>query len=88
MHLANSDTTTHGIRDLPNGIYYIELDPQSSSPASGRGPVTHAENSAYYMTTKRDLVQYLHRAAFSPVISTWKKSIDKVYFATWTGLTS
>ena len=40
------------------------------------------------MQTKQDLVQYLHRCAFSPVVSTWTKAIDAGYFATWPGLTS
>ena len=34
-----------------------------------------------------DIVQFLHRAAFSPVTSTWNQSIDACYFTTWTGLT-
>ena len=45
-HIANSDTTIHGIRDPSNRFYYIELNPQSSSPASGPGPIAHATNSA------------------------------------------
>ena len=40
------------------------------------------------MTTKADLVQYLHRAAFSLVVSTWTQAIDSGLFATWPGLTS
>jgi hypothetical protein len=40
------------------------------------------------MTTKRDLIIYLHRAAFSPVVSTWTKAIDAGFFTTWPGLTS
>ena len=45
-HLSDSDTTIHGIRYPSNGIYYIELNPQTSSPASKQVTVTHAENSA------------------------------------------
>ena len=40
------------------------------------------------MQTKKDLVIFLHAAAFSPSISTWCDAIDKGYFATWPGLTS
>ena len=40
------------------------------------------------MKTKAELVQYLHRCNFSPFVSTWTKSIDAGYFATWPGLTS
>ena len=40
------------------------------------------------MKTKADLVQYLYRCAFSPVVHTWTKAINAGYFATWPGLTS
>ena len=40
------------------------------------------------MKTKADLVQYLHRCAFIPVMHTWTKAIDAGYFTTWPGLTS
>ena len=40
------------------------------------------------MSTKSDLVRYLHRAAFSPVISTLIKAIDAGYYTTCPGLTS
>ena len=39
------------------------------------------------MTTKRDLVQYMHREYFIPVVSTFTKVIDTGYFSTWPGLT-
>ena len=76
MLLANSDTIVHGSIYLSNRLHYIELNPQSLSPVSRPGPVTHASNSDYFMTNKRNLVQYLHRAAFSPVFSIWTKGID------------
>ena len=76
MQLANYVTTIHGSRDRSNGFYYIDLNPQYSSLASRLGPVTHVANSAYSMTTKCDLVQYLHCASFNPVVSTWTKAID------------
>ena len=44
-------------------------------------------HSAYNISTKSDLVRYLHHAAFSPVLSTWTKAIDAGYHTTWTGLT-
>ena len=87
MQLANSDTTILGIRYPSNGLYYVNLNPQYLSPASGPGPITHVANSAYSMTTKHDLVQYLHRAAFRPIFGIWTKVIDAVYFATWPILT-
>ena len=40
------------------------------------------------MSTKSYLVQYLHRYAFRPVVTTWTKAIYAGYFSTWPGLTS
>ena len=44
-------------------------------------------NNAYATTTKADLIQYLHQAAFSPVKKTWMNAIENGQFATWPGLT-
>jgi hypothetical protein len=40
------------------------------------------------MKTMSDLVHYLHRACFSPVVKTWTQAIDAGFFTTWPGLTS
>ena len=37
-------------------------------------------NSVYHMNTLPTLVQFLHRACFSPVMDTWCKSIDEIPF--------
>ena len=73
VQLANANTTITGTRDLFNGLYFIDLRQHA-------GPVVqtlhaHASN-AHKMTTKADLVQYLHRAAFSLVVSTCTQAID------------
>ena len=83
-------------RDPKNGLCYIDLPPNLSPPrtrtvAPSRPPTvsTHIKaHSAYGMTMQADLVQFMHRAAFSPIASTWNQAIDAGYFATWTGLTS
>jgi hypothetical protein len=45
-------------------------------------------NNAYQLKSKKDLIIFLHAAAFSPCISTWCQAIEKGFFATWPGLTS
>ena len=45
-------------------------------------------NSAYHMNKLTDLVQFLHRACFRPVLDPWCKAIDAGYFTTWPGLAS
>jgi hypothetical protein len=48
----------------------------------------HYANSAYEQKTKVQLIEFLHRACFSPTLSTWTQAIEKNFFATWPGLTA
>ena len=85
VKLRNDDTTITGQRDPSTGLYYIDLPEPSPVASQALYPCAY---SAYEMRTKADLVQYLHRCDFSPVLHTWTKAIDAGYFATWSGLTS
>ena len=85
VQLSNDDTTITGQRDPRTELYYIDLpEPPPVAPQA----LHPFACSAYEMSTKEDLVQYLHRCVFSPVVHTWTKAIDAGYFATWSGLTS
>ena len=44
-------------------------------------------NNTYTMTSKANLIQYLHQAAFSPPKATLLKALHKNQFVTWPGLT-
>jgi hypothetical protein len=89
-----------GQRDGRNGLWTVDLQGNNShkdndektttmQPAgssqttlkSGQVPIV------YECTNKRDLVRFLHAAAFSPVKDTWLKAIRAGHFATWPGLT-
>ena len=83
--LSNDDTTITGQQDPSTGLYYIDLPEPPHIASQELHPFAC---STYEMKTKADLVQYLHRCAFSPVVHTWTKAIDAGYFATWPGLTS
>ena len=84
--VKNNASTVISHRNRSNGLWYITL--AASTPPS-KPPFPQAQvNSAYKMKTLEDLVIYLHRACFSPVVSTWNKAIDTGYFTTWPGLTS
>ena len=79
VYLANADTTITGTLNISNGPYFIDLQLPSV-------PVPHPLNlhvsNAHAMITKADLVQYLHHAAFRPVVYTWTQAIDSSFFAT------
>ena len=85
VKLRNDDTTITGQIYPITGLYYIDIpEPPPVAPQA----LHPFACSAYEMKTKANLVQYLHRCAFSPVVHTWTKATDARYFATWPGLTS
>ena len=61
---------------LPNGLW--------SLPLSSHQPQA---NALFPEQTQRDLVQWLHAAAFSPSISTFLEATERNFFATWPNLT-
>ena len=90
-----------GQRDPSTGLWHIPLQSSTSiiptpTPSSDPVPTTTpstnliapSANNVHELQRKRDIVQYLHQAAGSPVQSTWIKAIDAGFFTTWPGLTS
>jgi hypothetical protein len=45
-------------------------------------------NNVYELKIKKEIIQYLHGACFSPTKSAWIKAIKQGHFATWPGLTA
>lgn len=80
-----------GQRQAP-GLWYVDLDnptPNETQAASiNNNAATATANSIIDANTQRDLMQFLHAAAFSPVTSTFTQAIDKGFFTSWPGLTS
>ena len=83
--IQNNKKTKIGTRDLFTKLWSLDK-PDNHDPTLT--PLQTQANNAYTQKTLRDLVIYLHQAAFSPVTSTWIKAIDEGYFTTWPGLTS
>jgi hypothetical protein len=83
-------TTVIGLRDPTNGLWLVDLSPSGTpTPLPLPHPTyEHRANSAYEQKNKIQLIDFLHRACFSPPISTWTKAIDNNFFTTWPGLTS
>jgi hypothetical protein len=83
-------TSVIGLRDPSNGMWLVDLEPSGSpTPLPEQHPTyQHYAHSAYEQKTKVQLIDFLHRACFSPPISTWTQAIEKNFFATWPGLTA
>jgi hypothetical protein len=71
-------------------MWLVDLEPSGGPTLLPNQHPTyqHQVNSAYEQKTKVQLIDFLHRACFSPPISTWTQAIEKNFFATWPGLTA
>ena len=88
LTLVKQDITITGERNTINGLYYIDLTLCSQPIVQNTLTIYTACVHSTYEMSKSDLVHYLHCADFSPVISTWTKAINAVYYTTWSSLTS
>jgi hypothetical protein len=83
-------TSVIGLRDPTTGLWLVDLEPSGTpTPLPSQHPTyQHYAHSAYEHKTKVELIDFLHRACFSPPISTWTRAIKKNFFTTWPGLTA
>ena len=85
-----------GNRYPSTGLYHIDFDtpthpPQIDNPAalslaSIMATSESMANLVRHMTTKSELVQYLHQVAWIPIPSTYIRAIELGYYAPWPGL--
>jgi hypothetical protein len=83
-------TSIIGTRDPVNGMWLVDLEPSGAPTVLPDKHPTyqHCAHSAYEQKTKIGLIDFLHRACFSPPISTWVQAIENNCFATWPGLSA
>lgn len=86
--VSQYDAKSIGKRNNATGLWDIPITPQSTTIHTRQTSSTQTANNAYNMQTKRELITFLHAAAFSPTVTTWCAAIDKGFFCTWPGLTS
>jgi len=65
---------------------FTKLADMYESPVTGQ--VHSAYHQIYECSNKSQLINFYYATMGYPVISTWCKAIDKVYFQGWNGLTS
>jgi hypothetical protein len=76
----NEKCVMYGSRDPKSRLWQIDL--------KQRFKTKHVQcNHAHDNNTKKDLINYLHAACFSPVKSTWITAIKNGNFSSWPGLT-
>ena len=88
VSLTGPNTTLTGTRNTDNRIYYIDLQSIEPSPNAHLPQHSPCSNNVHTLSTKSYIMQYLHQASFSPVVSTRTTAITAGFFTTWPGLTS
>ena len=87
--LKHNQVIITGLQDWTNGLWNIPLGP---CPSTQQSPTLSHPNQANGILrqdiTKRELAQYFHAAAFSPVKSTFLDAIDNSHFTSWPGLSA
>ena len=73
----------YGHRDPTTGMWTIDISAKPHCP-----PITSHCNNVYELNKKRDIVTYLHKAAFNPVPFTWIEAIEVSFYTSCPGLTS
>jgi hypothetical protein len=84
-------TSIISLRDPTNGMWLVDLEPSGTPTVLPDQHPTYQyyANSVYEHKTKVELIDFLHRACFSPPISTcWVQAIGNNIFTTWPGLTA
>jgi hypothetical protein len=75
----NGKEVMYGSRDPKSCLWRVNLK-QKMKPKNAQCNHAHDNNN------KKDLINYLHAAYFSPVKSTWIKAIKHGNFSSWLGL--
>ncbi len=83
-------TSVIGQRDPGTGLWFVDMHPNRPGTALPKQHPSyrHHAHNAYALKTKTELIDFLHRASFSPSVSTWTQAIDSNFFASWPGLTA
>ena len=81
-HHHNPSLSLYGQRDTTTGMWTVDISAKPHPPT-----ITSHCHNIYELNKKRDIVTYLHKAAFSPVPSTWIQAIETGFYTSWPGLT-
>eukprot|EP00957_Ditylum_brightwellii_P140763 10722677-Ditylum_brightwellii.AAC.1 len=89
INLTTNDVVLTGHRKVAHGnIWIIPLQQQYKNVPHNKIKPQQYSNTVYKLKMKKEIVQYLHGACFSPTKLVWIKAIKQGHFATWPGLTA
>ena len=85
--MTDQTMSLRGHRDTMSKMWMVDIS-NTAQPTNTTLQVTlPMANNVYDHKKKADIVHYLHRAAFSPVKSTWIRAIQAGFYSTWPHLT-
>ena len=82
-----------GPREKFTGLWILPLSKSNQATSGTKAAIAmtathHAAHNAYQMSTKEELIKYLHQCLFCPPKSTLLKAIKNNQLTTWPGLTA
>ena len=83
-HLYDPWLSLHGYRNRTTGMWTINLSYQALLLKDNSQPLQ--ANNVYELSKKRNIITYLHKAAFSPFSATWIEAVNSGLFTTWLDL--
>jgi hypothetical protein len=87
QYMTDPNMSLRGHHDPMSKMWTVDI---ANTNHTTNEPVQHTRpmaNNVYEHKKKADIVQYLHKAAFSPVKSTWIQAIQAGFYTTWPNLT-
>eukprot|EP00957_Ditylum_brightwellii_P128091 9769779-Ditylum_brightwellii.AAC.1 len=89
INLTTNDVALTGHQKVAHGnIWMIPLYQQYKNILQNTTKPQQFTNNVYEFKIKKEIIQYLHGACFSPTKSAWIKTIKQGHFPTWPGLTA
>ena len=86
-HMMDAALSLKGHRDPYSKMWTVNITDQSCKTEARVQTTRLMANNVYEYKKKQDIVTYLHKAAFSPVKSTWIQAVQNGFYTTWPGLT-
>ena len=85
----NEKVVCKGPREKLTGLWVLPLKPNMNIPTyQEENSRSHTVNNVYQMSSKEEVIKFLHQCLFCPTKSTLLKAIRNNQLATWIGLTA
>ena len=79
-HLQDASKSLMGYRDAVSKMWTVDVTNKPNTTLPRVQANRLQANNVYEYRKKKDIITYLHKAAFSPVKSTWIKAINAGFF--------